>query len=77
MVDTTKVSRPSNRKGAPPTTTETNYNLDKPPSGQKVPLQLRITPDLRREFKGYANDHDMNANRLFEIVWAYYRQHRG
>ena len=77
MVDTTKVPKPTNRKGAPPPTTDTNDNLDKPASGQKVPLQVRISTELRREFKGYANDHDMNANRLFELVWSYYKQQHG
>ena len=77
MVDTAKLSRPSNRKGAPPSISDTNYNLDKPASGLKVPLQVRISPELRRGFKGYANDHDMNANTLFEMVWDYYKEHHG
>jgi hypothetical protein len=75
-VDTAKVSRPS-KKGAPPPEADTTFNLDKPATGQKVPLQVRISPELRREFKGHANDHDMNANRLFEAVWAYYKQQHG
>ena len=77
MVDTSKLSKPASRKGAPPSLADTDYNLEKPPSGQKVPLQLRISSELRRGFKGHANDHDMNANTLFEIVWAYYRDHHG
>lgn len=77
MVNTSKLPKSSNRKGAPPSTTDTNYNLDKPASGLKVPLQVRISPELRREFKGHANDHDMNANALFEVVWDYYREHHG
>lgn len=77
MVDTSRLSRLSNRKGAPPQTVEGEENLDKPPTGQKVPLQVRITAELRREFKGYANDHDVNANRLFEQVWSYYKDRHG
>ena len=77
MVNTTRLSKSSNRKGAPPSTSDTNYNLDKPASGLKVPLQVRISPELRREFKGYANDHDIKANTLFEMAWAYYREHHG
>ncbi len=77
MVDTSRLTRPSNRKGAPPKTIDVAENLDKPPTGQKVPLQVRISPELRREFKGYANDHDLNANRLFEQVWSYYKDRHG
>ena len=77
MVDTSRLTRSSNRKGAPPQTIDIVENLDKPPTGQKVPLQVRISPELRREFKGYANDHDVNANRLFEQVWSYYKDRHG
>ena len=77
MVDTSKLTRPSNRKGVPPQTIDVAENLDKPPTGQKVPLQVRISPELRREFKGYANDHDVNANRLFEQIWSYYKDRHG
>ena len=76
MVDTSRLSRPSNRKGAPPQSIDVE-NLDKPPTGQKVPMHVRISPELRREFKGYANDHDVNANRLFEQVWSYYKDRHG
>ena len=77
MVDTSRLSRLSNRKGVPPQTIDVAENLDKPPTGQKVPLQVRISPELRREFKGYANDHDVNANRLFEQIWSYYKDRHG
>ena len=77
MVDTSRLTRPSNRKGVPPQTIDAVENLDKPPTGQKVPLQVRISPELRREFKGYANDHDVNANRLFEQIWSYYKDRHG
>ena len=77
MVDTSRLTRPSNRKGVPPQTSDMVENLDKPPTGQKVPLQVRISPELRREFKGYANDHDVNANRLFEQIWSYFKDRHG
>ena len=77
MVDTSSLTRPSNRKGTPPRTIDATGNLDKPVVGQKVPLQVRISPELRREFKGYANDHDLNANRLFEQIWSYYKDRHG
>ena len=77
MVDTKGIQKPTNRKGAPPAPTETSGNLDKPASGETVPLQVNIIPELRREFKGYANDHDTSASKLFEEVWRFYKEHHG
>ena len=77
MVDTSKLVRPTNRKGAPPAPTETNANLHKPPSDQKVPLQLKLSPELRREFRTYAAERDLELNTLFGVVWAFYKEHHG
>lgn len=77
MVDTSKLARPMNRKGAPPTPTETQVNLQKPPSDQKVPLQLKLSPELRREFRTYAAERDLELSELFMLVWAFYKEHHG
>lgn len=66
-----------NRKGEPPKPTDTSANLAKPPAGPHVPLQLKIPPEIRRDFKGHANAHDLDANELFEKVWSYYKHHHG
>ena len=76
MVDAKKLKRP-NPKGTPPMETETRHNLEKAPSGQNVPLTLKISPELRREIKGYANDHDLKINELIARVWEYYKEHHG
>ena len=36
-----------------------------------------LVPEMRREFKGYAVERDLNANQLFEQIWAYYKEHHG
>ena len=76
-IDTIGIPKVSDKKGDPPPATDTTSNLNKPATGQKVPIQVFVAPDLRRQFKGHAADHDMKLNKLFETVWAYYRQSHG
>jgi hypothetical protein len=71
-----QLQKPS-RKGAPPKAAEAASNLAKPSTGDKVPLQLKIAADLRRDFKAYALAHDRDANDLFGEVWNYYKQNHG
>jgi hypothetical protein len=77
MVDTRRLTKPSRRKGTPPLPTEASVNLGAPPIGQKVPLQLKISPELRREFKAYAAERDTELSTLFATMWAFYRAHHG
>ena len=77
MVDASKLKRPSSSKGAPPAPAAPSGNLAKPPSGQKVPLQLKISPELRREFRAYAAERDLELSELFNAVWAFYRAQHG
>lgn len=76
-IDASKLKRPSGSKGAPPPPSAPSGNLEKPPSGQKVPLQLKISPELRREFRAYAAERDLELSELFNAVWAFYREHHG
>jgi hypothetical protein len=71
-----QVAKPS-RKGEPPQAADTVSNLAKPATGEKVPLQLKITADQRRDFHAYAVAHDRNANDLFSEVWKYYKSNHG
>ena len=77
MVDTSKLTRPMNRKGAPPAPAETSATLQRPPADQKVPLQLKISAELRREFRTYAAERDLELSELFTLVWAFYKEHHG
>ena len=65
------------RKGEPPKAADASGNLAKAAAGEKVPLQLKITADERRDFHAYAVAHDRNANDLFSEVWKYYKQSHG
>jgi hypothetical protein len=76
MLDIKKLKRPG--KGMPPiAASPTNNNLSKPASGQKVPLQVKIAPELRREVRAYAAEHEVELSLLFENMWQYYRQNNG
>lgn len=76
MLDVKKLKRPG--KGMPPiAAAPTSNNLSKPASGQKVPLQVKITPELRREVRAYAAEHEVELSMLFANMWQYYRQNNG
>jgi hypothetical protein len=74
-VDVKKLKRPG--KGTPPAVEETHNNLVKPASGSKVPLQLNIDPELKREYRVYAAERDIDMSVLFATVWRYYRENHG
>ena len=70
-----KLKRPG--KGTPPAPTETHNNLVKPPTGKTVPLQVNIEPEVKREFRVYAAEHDIDMSDLFVAMWHYYKQNHG
>ncbi len=65
------------KKGEPPRPSGSVNNLAKPAISGNVPLQLKISADTRRDFKGHALAHDLDANELFAKVWAYYKENHG
>jgi hypothetical protein len=77
MVDMHQLKKPANRKGTPPPHTTVSQNLVKPASGDKVPLQLKISPELRREFRVYAAERDLEMSALFAEMWTFYKEHHG
>lgn len=77
MVNVRTLKKPVNRKGSPPAEHTASQNLVKPPSGEKVPLQLKISPELRREFRVYAAERDIDMSGLFAEMWAFYKEHHG
>jgi hypothetical protein len=73
MVDIKKLKKPG--KGTPPSAeVPTRNNLSKPASGQKVPLQVKITSELRREVRAYAAEQEVELSSLFEDMWRHYRR---
>jgi hypothetical protein len=77
MVNVRNLKKPVNRKGTPPAENTPSQNLVKPPSGEKVPLQLKISPELRREFRVYAAERDIDMSVLFADMWAFYKERHG
>ncbi len=77
MVDTAKLKKPMRGKGTPPAAAVAEAFLEQPPSGEKVPLQLKISPELRREFKASAVERDLQVSILFATVWGFYKEHHG
>jgi hypothetical protein len=74
-LDVNKLKRPG--KGIPPAPVETHNNLVKPVSGRTVPLQVNIDPEVKREFRVYAAEHDIDMSDLFTTMWQYYKANHG
>ncbi len=51
MVDVNKLHKPTRGKGAPPPPEDTALNLTKPAGKDKVPLQVKISPEVRRHYR--------------------------
>jgi hypothetical protein len=66
----TMVSMPK-RAGTPPLPSATN-NLKK-----TVALQVNIDPEVKREFRVYAAEHDVDMSVLFTAMWRYYKDNHG
>jgi hypothetical protein len=77
MVNVRTLKKPVNRKGTPPPQSTASQNLVKPVSGEKVPLQLKISPELRREFRVYAAEREIDMSVLFADIWTFYKEHHG
>ncbi|PJE78171.1 hypothetical protein CI610_02902 [invertebrate metagenome] len=60
------------KKGTPPITH--NNNLEKPASGELVPLNFKIEPELVRDFKVFAAMHDMKLVELFRKSFENYKK---
>lgn len=75
MVDVKRLKRPG--KGSPPLAEQTTNNLSKPPSGQKVHQQVKISPETRREFRAKAAENDIDLGTLFEEMWRFYKSSHG
>jgi hypothetical protein len=42
-----------------------------------VPLQLKISPELGREFRVYAAERDTDMSALFADMRTFYKEHHG
>lgn len=76
-----KPSMKPSRKGAPPSleasSTVVGNNTSKPESGEKVPLNFRVDPEIRREVRVFAGEHDMGMVDVFLDAWREYKKIKG
>jgi hypothetical protein len=49
----------------------------KPVTGKSVPLQVNINPEIKREFRVYAAERDIDMSNLFVTMWQYYKENHG
>ena len=72
-----KIKEPkrSGTKGAPLPEADTSNNLSKRDVGGLVGLNFKVSPEFRREFKGYANDNDMKMLELLQNAYEFYKEH--
>ena len=76
MLDIKKLSRPG-KKIPPVPEAVVNSSLVKPPSGQKVHQQVKISPETRRAFRVRAAEMDTDLGTLFELMWQFYKANHG
>ena len=64
-------------KGEPPKETPSVSNLQKPKAGEKVPIQVKVDPGVRRDFRSYAVERDLELSELFVAMFDFYRENQG
>jgi hypothetical protein len=61
-------------KGTPPPEEKPSNNLTKTASGATVPLNFKVAPEFRREFKTFAAMHDISMVELLEKCFDHYKE---
>lgn len=64
-------------KGTPPEPAAQSNSTFKRVNGKNVPLQLNIAPEVRKEFRVYAAQHETDMSVLFVAMFQYYRENHG
>lgn len=76
-----KPSMKPSSKGSPPSVNSPSpvvgNNTSKPEAGETVPLNFRVDPEMRREFKAFAAEHDMRMVDVFKEMWGVYKAMKG
>lgn len=76
------MAKPNKRptKGAPPQINapqDASHNLQKPEAGELVPMNFKVSPEFKKEFKGFANDHDLTMVDLLKAAYELYKHQKG
>ncbi len=76
-MSTTALQRPARSRKSPPPAEKgpLTGNLHTEPRGSKMPFQVRIPAEVRRDFKSHAVNRDMDYNDLFVEVWQFWKEH--
>jgi hypothetical protein len=61
-------------KGAPPTTDEALNNLAIPDTGDLAPLNFKVEPSFRKEFKTYASRLGISMKELLDRSFREYQR---
>lgn len=68
-------------KGAPPSAAAPSpvvgNNTSKPEAGDTVPLNFRVPPEMRREIKAFAAEHEMLMVDVLKEMWDVYKTAKG
>jgi hypothetical protein len=65
------------RKGEPPRKTETRGNVSKPEPARIVPLNFRVTAEIKRDFKIAAAVHGISQSGLLIQMFEEWQQKHG
>jgi hypothetical protein len=80
MATKVNIKKP-NSKGAPPSletpSPVVGNNTSKPEAGETVSLNFRVRPEMRREFKAFAAEHEMRMIEVLEDMWEVYKKTKG
>ena len=71
-----EIKSPLKTKGTPPPALQPSNNLTKKGPEERAFLNFTISPEFKREFKGYAVSHDIPMNKLLEECFHAYRESR-
>lgn len=69
-----------NSKGAPPAPAQSSVvgnNTSKPEAGEQVPLNFRVPAEMRREFRVFSAEHDINQVEMLKEMWEMYKAAKG
>lgn len=61
-------------KGEPPAPAAAPANLNRQPEDGMVLINFKVSAGFRREFKGFANEHDMSMTELLKQAFAAFKE---
>lgn len=73
-----KIAPPAkSRKGAPPPPARTLGNLERPEPSNAEPLNFKVPPEFKRDFKSYAAQQGVSMSKLLQTAFEILKTQRG